>query len=607
MSDTFFLGLTGLSEFWDKDQEILFLGTWCLKHENKHEWEHLNYSVLPCPWNDRERFYSAIEYLDDFYERILYELTDYLNTVHCVSFSKRYWRILLGPWLLQYLYVLYDRYVLLEEVLKTDKIPHTFVLSPESFQTPVDFRDAQELIFEDFYNLQLFSQLLREMKFNFPEKHFQAVYENHKAKRSSWLSIAKRRVKENIYTLSQIVSHNSSGHQKIAIGNLGCSHSKMGALIWKTRFRAVPLFFQDPDWPSGVPLGILDHFRLRFNQIPTRTEFERICIGTFSKNFPFIYLEGFQDVRNEAINKRVKDPSAIFAGSDWYANELFKFFAAECAENGTKLFAVQHGGGYGTDRYAPAERYERSFADYFMAWGWATETDIQLWNLPSLKISDTISCAKTPLTSILFVLTAHPRYLYRFQSTPVGSQWNDYWNWQRSFTAVLSSNLRKSIIFRSPNIDLGNCVYQRIREISPESSWDDGAQSFAQCILKCRLVVIDNRQTTFLEALAANVPTILFWDPNRWECRDEAQPYFERLKDVGILWERPEEAANKVTEVYSDIDTWWLSSDVQDARTQFVRKFAFNCRDWVKMWGDILTEEYFKNTQSIVGRNTGGQ
>lgn len=37
-----FLATTALSEFWDKDQEILFLGSWCLRYDRRSEWGNLN-------------------------------------------------------------------------------------------------------------------------------------------------------------------------------------------------------------------------------------------------------------------------------------------------------------------------------------------------------------------------------------------------------------------------------------------------------------------------------------------------------------------------------------------------------------------------------------
>jgi len=122
-----------------------------------------------------------------------------------------------------------------------------------------------------------------------------------------------------------------------------------------------------------------------------------------------------------------------------------------------------------------------------------------------------------------------------------------------------------------------------------EVRWDEDVP-FYQSLQRCRLAVIDNPETPAIEALSANVPTILFWDPARWEMRDEAQPYFCGLRKVGILWDFPEQAAAKVQAVYDD-PSWWWSNEVQEARQAFAKTFALVAHDWTDRWVRSLAAE----------------
>ena len=106
--------------------------------------------------------------------------------------------------------------------------------------------------------------------------------------------------------------------------------------------------------------------------------------------------------------------------------------------------------------------------------------------------------------------------------------------------------------------------------------------------LTVKLVVIDHLATTLLETLAANIPTILFWDPNRWEVRDEAETYFESLRQVGILWHSPERAAEKLVQIYAEPGSWWDSDDLQTVRRQFVTRYALVQQDWISSWVNNL-------------------
>src|SRR2546425_1059666 len=100
-----FLGTTGLVEFWKKDEEILFLGMWCLRYERQYEWKELKYCVLPYPWDNKERLEKAYKELESSYENILNNLVGWLNRQHNLKRDSNYWRIVIGPWLYHFLAV----------------------------------------------------------------------------------------------------------------------------------------------------------------------------------------------------------------------------------------------------------------------------------------------------------------------------------------------------------------------------------------------------------------------------------------------------------------------------------------------------------------------
>ena len=93
-------------------------------------------------------------------------------------------------------------------------------------------------------------------------------------------------------------------------------------------------------------------------------------------------------------------------------------------------------------------------------------------------------------------------------------------------------------------------------------------------IKKSRLYISTYNATTYLESLYWNVPTIIFWDPKHWELRENAKPYFELLKSVGIFHDTPEGAAQQMINVWDDIDLWWNSKEVQNARLKFCKQYS---------------------------------
>lgn len=94
-------------------------------------------------------------------------------------------------------------------------------------------------------------------------------------------------------------------------------------------------------------------------------------------------------------------------------------------------------------------------------------------------------------------------------------------------------------------------------------------------MLTCALMVLDHHGTTLLQALAANVPTIAYWDRSIWPMTDEALARLDLLAEAGIWQPSAEAAAAKVREVWDNPARWWLDERVQSARRAFCREHAF--------------------------------
>ena len=119
-SDHTILITTALTETWgNHNQKAVVLGEWCKTMDNERLLQAREYQQIPYHWSDRNKFikdYGYLEsfkdygYLESFYERVLQSLTNSLNEYHGVDRSLRYWRMLLGPWLLTYVAIAWDRW-----------------------------------------------------------------------------------------------------------------------------------------------------------------------------------------------------------------------------------------------------------------------------------------------------------------------------------------------------------------------------------------------------------------------------------------------------------------------------------------------------------------
>ncbi len=192
---------------------------------------------------------------------------------------------------------------------------------------------------------------------------------------------------------------------------------------------------------------------------------------------------------------------------------------------------------------------------------------------------------------IMVVGTTYPRFLYRFQCYPLGTQWLRYIQATMEFIEAVGPQRQAVLLYRGHPTGYGWGISEQIEERFPHVAVDHHDHPFRHQMNKSRLVVVDYPGTTFLEAMAANVPSIIFFDPRHWDFRSEAQPYFDLLRRAGIFHETPQSAARQVTQVYDHSDSWWFCRSVQDAREGFVNHFALSSPDWNRQWVKAITRE----------------
>lgn len=581
-----FLATTALSEFWDKGQETLFLGPWCRREDRRPEWESLRGDLLPSPWDDPERYHRAAGYVEGVYERALERLAGTLNSAHGLRLSSRYWRILLGPWLMHYLHALYDRWVHIEEALRSNPGLTTILLDPACYAVPASGRQFFRWILEDRYNLQLFSEILVFRGGSYPTRRLAPEPgEGSTPHRGPRIAGAIREAGAAVpIALSRLLM----GWGEVGIAHADIDSSSLWKLSLSTGLRAIPLYMDRSENPDPAE-PLFDSRRKGLASQEGGDDFEKLFAALLPRNLPTCCLEGFAAARAKAQAEARRTPPVLLSAYGWYFHEQFQFLAAETAERGGKLLAAQHGGGYGVYRLAPQEQHELKIADRFLAWGWGNGNGDRTENIPSPKLSR-LAGPRRPSAAVLFVATTNPRYFYRFYSSPQAAQLADYFRWQRRFLQALPETARSSLLFRCHPEDFGHKTRQRLSAGFPWLRWD-GNRPFRKAVSETDLVLIDHLGTSLLEAAAADLPLVAWWNPSHWAVREEAHPFFDRLLDAGILWHDPERAAAHAAAVWADPRAWWSRPEVQDARRRLVERFARGGAHWEQEWAGMLRRQ----------------
>jgi putative transferase (TIGR04331 family) len=287
---------------------------------------------------------------------------------------------------------------------------------------------------------------------------------------------------------------------------------------------------------------------------------------------PVCYLEDFEKLTKEVQKLPWPNrPKFIFTSNAFDTDEVFKLWAATKVESGSKYVVGQHGNNYSTHRYLNPT-VEEVTTDKFLTWGW---TDGLEQHTPAFlfKSAGGKAAARNPTGGLLLIEVCIDHRITTWDST---AEFGDYFKDQQTFIRRLDDAPKKHLTVR---LHAG----YRNQRWSEEARWqafdpllkiDTGEAAISRILAKSRLVVYSYDSTGILETLSQNIPTLAFW-PNGFEhLRESAKPYYQFLVDAGIVHLTPDSAAQKINEVWDDVEDWWAQRAVQEACVLFCNRFA---------------------------------
>ena len=161
---------------------------------------------------------------------------------------------------------------------------------------------------------------------------------------------------------------------------------------------------------------------------------------------------------------------------------------------------------------------------------------------------------------------------------------------QKEFVNYLDKKPREKLVLRLFNKKYRNdewCEELRWTDFDPKIELDDGINKIESLISKSRLVVYSYDSTGMLETLSDNIPTLAFWG-KEVGILESARPYYQLLVDAGIIHYSSKSIAEKINEVWDNIDNWWYEKNIQEARRLFCDRFARKTQNPVKELKQIL-------------------
>lgn len=582
---------TALEKSWGDDDSILFLGEWCKRYERRHVWGRRRHRTVPFHWNDREKLKRDYGYLKVLHDSLLESLGVSLNELHHVDHSTRYWQLQVDPWLMSFVAVVYDHWECLRVAFEEHGELSTIVSEnhPKPLP-PLGYVDVQySMQFSDEWNHGLYRRII--------ESEYSDIC-LLKEQTGPW---------EHATETPTFVSRQSFWRWRLAaaidrcLGRLGAG-SNADFVFLESYFRAFPLirlnlalgqvprfFFSEfgfDETSSGAPSSSSaspDRSGLGLN-FQTSSPFEAFLLRAIVDYAPTALIESYPALRDWARTLALR-PKVIFTANAHWTRVHVKTWLAERVENGAKLVIVEHGGSL--PAYRELLDVEEDVAEFKVTWFQPYHAKhVQLPPSKLVRVFKRGAPRRNRRGSTqkhcVFIGFEDARYVYRVQFYPMAAQCLVGLDVFARFHGALDPEVKHAIRIK-PQVNFGWNTRQRYTDmlgaahVLPPMRIESAIES-------ARVVVCSYPETTFAEAMASGLPTVLLYPEHLYERHPVAYPLMDVLRSAKILQSDPTTAAAHLNAIWDDPSWWWNSEEVWQARAEFQRQAIPLDGNWVKHW-----------------------
>jgi putative transferase (TIGR04331 family) len=561
-----FLILTPLGDI-RRNVKKVYLGEWC-KLYNKKEYFLQNTKVISYHWSSQSKFERDLKYINLMYELLLKELSKKLNEIHNVNHSEQYWRIVIGPWLFDFIAILFDRWEVIKSFLskrnkcsENKKIIAISVFYKKENFIYSDYENFIQNVTTDCWNNFIFSELISKYT-NIPLKKVLSRENNE-------LRIFKLNWKKNI--LNYVNKLTGFFVKKKDIFIILPYFKYYLNILLQLKFKQFPFLWQNI---------LSKKYRIDWNKrewkkwakLKNKNFFLSMIHDLIPSNIPMIYIEGYKNSVLQSQNTSwPKYPKFIFTSVSYINDDLFKIWVAEKKKSRTKLIIGQHGGAMFISKHHNIEEHSKKIADKVLTWGYSEKNNKKI--VSGINFSTPINKIKSKTNgSILFINYQLPRYTENIDSVYKGPLALNYHKEKIIFFKNLNYDALSSVVINTKKISVNYQWFENLRFKDRGLELNFSNDTLINDLKKSALCVTNLNATSFLHVLNINFPTIIFF--NKLQLRGSALLCFKKLNEAGIYFNNSIDAAKHINNIWPNIDVWWRSKKVQSAVLEFTNKYS---------------------------------
>jgi putative transferase (TIGR04331 family) len=553
-----------------KNSNAYYLGYWCLENLN-NSFKNLNkFNIVNSSARETKDVNQDIKEVHRVYNVLISDISNYLNKIHNKNYSEKYWEIVVGPWLKIFLTIVRERYNSINLAFKKFDIDEVMLVNfnEEDFYVH-NVEDLEEKVAKNIsgWNSLLYTKIFKILNFNCTKLEF-IIKKKNILNSSKKKNIKNYLKKKFIYFLT--IFNFLSKKSKYFIYDSGLRvHEVIKLQLYLKQF---PSIYIKKEYPKKkINFNIRKKIEIIFKKKEAQ-EYEKLVRSLISSLLPIDFVENFKTLENLTTKlKWPKNPQIIYTSTGYHCDEIFKLYAANKIEKGSRYIVGQHGAQFHKNNFIELG-YDRSHA--FYSWGsFKKNKCVSLFNLKNIGLGKIEKTSKNK--KIFFFMPKMSRSRKRL--------YDDYGQMIRDNISIekilnnLNDDIKSLCILKLyPNENNSNELENKIlNEIifDKHQYLIDRTTSTLGIFKKSKLILNYSDGTSFLETISNDIPTIIFLRDLNWIADDSKKDY-EKLLEGKILFHDEKLMSKHINTIYNDIESWWNDPEIKKIRINFKHKYS---------------------------------
>ena len=566
--------------YFKNNKNIYALGEWCLIKNKIYNYKlRKRIKVLKYHWEDKKKLGKDYVYLNNLFEKILKELSDSLNNFHNFKKSNMYWRILLSPWLMDYIATMYDRWSLLDKRIVNNFSSITMLEYKYKKNRILDYSDFLKASYDDVWNSKILHDIIKYKKIKKKVYFLKPFREKKKHKFSLhlyFLSSLNFFLKRSIYKLIGLLIN-----KKIIVKSM---NFKLSSYLYfslsNKKFIFDNLFFNiflDHKFKNKK----VNKKKIQLNY-KCKNDFENYLVSKIVSDIPLAYTDNLRFFIKNLPNYI---PDKIFTANDHYWNEFFKIFMAECYLKNTKIYITEHGGSI----LSKHRIFDFEEKISFKKLTWCKPFQKNQIQIQSPKYININKNSKKLKKRILILFSSFNTYTQRCRCGPMASKWKK--DFDQKFNLLreiindseISNNIQISVRPGKEgwgNKELITTNFKKDIISKYENSLDD--------IKNSDLVICPYPETSFSDCVMTGTPALLLYRKSDWQFKGQFLELVKNFEKNNLLFYDYNSAFNHIKKITHNPYKWWNLKNIKKSIKNFNKICCQENSDWKKDWLKIL-------------------